>query len=124
MPWWAWLLIWVALSFALLGMLLLFAALLFRKVQAIAMELEHLASLTTILSDVDDILADQRAELAVLTGAAEARRRRDRVRFEASLRKQARRRASIQRAKELLEVDASRRDWFPAHDHPTQRNPR
>lgn len=124
MPWWSWLLIWAVLSLALIGMLALFAALLFRKLRSIAMELERLALLATILERADGILGDQHADIAVLADHAEVRRRRERVRFEASLRKQARRRASIQRAKELLAVDASGREWFPAHHHTTQRNPR
>jgi len=124
MPWWSWLLIWALLSLALLGLLALFAVLLFRKARAIAAELERLASLATILDQADGILSDQHAEIAVLADRAEVRRRRERVRFEASLRKQERRRASIQRAKELLKVDASGREWFPAHDHTTPQNPR
>lgn len=124
MPWWSWLLIWVVLSLALLGMLALFAVLLFRKARAVAAEMERLASLAAILEQANGILGDQHADIAVLADRAELRRRRERVRFEASLRKQARRHASIQRAKELLGVDASRRDWFPAHDHATQQNPR
>jgi hypothetical protein len=124
MPWWGWLLIWAGLTLALLGVLALFAVLLFGKVRAIALELERLASLAMILDRAGDILDDQRAEIAVLANIAEVRRRRERVRFAASLRRQARRRDSIQRAKELLRVDASQRDWFPAHDHTTQHDPR
>lgn len=124
MPWWGWLVIWAGLALALLGVLALFAVLLFGKVRAIALELERLASLTMILDRAGDILDDQRAEIAVLADIAQVRRRRERVRFEASLRRHARRRDSIQRAKELLRVDASQRDWFPAHDHTTQHDPR
>lgn len=123
MPWWVWFIVWAVLLLALIGMLALFAVLLFRKARAIAVELAHLASLATILDQTDRILDEQKVDIAVLADSAEMRRRRERVRFEAMLRRQARRRASIQRAKGLLRADATNRDWFPAHDHPTQQNP-
>jgi hypothetical protein len=124
MPWWGWLVIWTGLTLALLTVLALFAVLLFGKVRAIATELERLASLAMILDRAGAVLDDQRAEIAVLANIADVRRRREHVRFEASLRRQARRRDSIQRAKGLLRVDASQRDWFPAHDHTTRHDPR
>ena len=124
MPWWGWTIIWALLSLALLGMLALFAVSLFRKLTAIAIELEHLASQTARLDQTNRVLDDQRRELAILTGYLEVRRRRERVRSAALLRKQARRRASIQRAKELIRVDATQKDWFPAHDQASRHNPR
>lgn len=124
MPWWAWLIIWASLCLILLGTLALFAISLFFKIKAIAIELEHLASQTARLEQAERVLDDQRQELAVLAGYAKVRRRRERLRFEASLRTQARRRANIQRAKELIRVDAAQKDWFPAHDQTSHRKPR
>ncbi len=105
MQWWVWLVIWAFLAVALVGMLVLFAVWLFFKLRAIALELEHLASRAELLDQADRRLTDQRRELAVLADIAQLRRQRTRLRFEAMIRQQARRRASIQRAKELVRAD-------------------
>jgi hypothetical protein len=121
MPWWAWLLIWAVLLLSLLGMLALFAVLLFRKAGAVARELEHLASLATILDQADQVLDDQRADIAILENYAEVRRRRERVRFEAMTRRSARHSARIARAKSLIAVEADKRSWFVTAGPPKER---
>ena len=121
MPWWAWLLIWTSLSLALIGMLALFAMLLFRKAMAIATELEHLASLTAILDQADRILDDQRADIAVLARYADVRRRREQVRFEALTRRSVRHDIRIAKAHALTAVDADKRSWFVTPGPPKAR---
>jgi hypothetical protein len=121
MPWWAWLLVWAVLVLALVGMLALFAVLLFRKARAIAVELERLASLATILDQADQVLGDQRAEIAVLADSAEMRRLRERVRFDAMARRSARHNARIATAKALIAVEADKRSWFVTAVPPKER---
>lgn len=117
MPWWSWLIIWAFLTMAFLAMLALFAIALFRKTLAVMAALERLAMLTGILGTANDILDDQRADIAVLLGLAEVRRRRERVRSASAARRSARRGARITRAKSLIAVDASKRSWFVTTDH-------
>jgi hypothetical protein len=104
MPWWSWLIIWAFLAIGFLAMLALFA-------------LEKLAMLTEVLGTAGTILDDQRADIAVLLGLAEVRRRRARVRNASTARRAARRDTRIIRAKSLIAVDASKRSWFVTTNH-------
>ncbi|MCU1403538.1 MAG: hypothetical protein JWM70_1862 [Microbacteriaceae bacterium] len=116
MPWWSWFLIWGGLSLLLLMMLAAFGWLLFRKVMAVFGALEALGALAGLLHDADDILTDQRERISILDRGA-IRRRRDRVRELAMLRRQWRHDTRIARAKALIAVDASQREWFERGDH-------
>jgi hypothetical protein len=112
MPWWSWLIIWVVLVLALLAMFAAMAYRLFRKGVAVLTELERLGEKTEILQRVDEAVEERHAQLAILAGAAEMRRRRELVRAAALDRKAARHDARIARAKALTRVDASTREWF------------
>jgi len=116
-PWWSWLIIWAFLAFAFLAMLVLFAIALFRKTLAVMAALERLAMLSEILGTAHSIIDDQRADIAVLLGLAEVRRRRERVRNASAARRSARHEMRIARAKSLIAVDASKRSWFVTTDH-------
>ncbi|MEO7124453.1 MAG: hypothetical protein ABI400_15345 [Lacisediminihabitans sp.] len=105
-------------------MLVLFAVSLFFKAKAIAIELQHLASELARLDQADRTFDAQRQQIAILTDRAELRRRREQVRLRALVRKRERMSASIQRAQELVRVDAADKQWFPAHNQATQHNPR
>lgn len=117
MPWWSWLIIWAFLAIGFLAMLALFAVALFRKILAVMAALEKLAMLTEVLGTAGTILKDQRADIAVLLGLAEVRRRRERVRNASAARRAARRDTRITRAKSLIAVDASKRSWFVTTNH-------
>jgi hypothetical protein len=116
-PSWAWFVIWLLLSLLLAAMLALFAVTLFRKSLTIAAELGRLARLLEILDRAELIVAEQRADLAILARYAEVRSRNNRVRAESSLRSQSRHRDRVQRGRELLHIDATTEDWFPPHGH-------
>ncbi len=115
MPWWSWVVIWVALALALLGMLVWMAVRLFRKAGAVLDELDALASAAELLDRAAEVATEQHTELAILVGAEEMRRRRALVRADALARRSARRAARIIRAKALTRVDASTREWFSEH---------
>ena len=117
MPWWSWLIFWAFLATAFLAMLALFAVALFRKTLAVMAALAKLAMLTEILGTANDILDDQRADIAVLLSFAELHRRRERVRNASAARRSARHETRISRAKSLIAVDANKRSWFVTADH-------
>lgn len=114
MPWWSWIVIWVVLVLALVGMLAFMAFRLFRKGVAVLGELDTLASKMELLDRQDDELETSGRQLAILAGAAEMRARRAVVREAAMTRKADRHDARIARAKALTRVDASKREWFKA----------
>ena len=112
MPWWSWVIIWVVLVLALLGMLALMAWRLFRKGIAVLDALDGLASTTELLGSAGEDAERQRQELAILIGAEELRRRREYVRAAARERRGARRDSRIARGRALVKVDAASREWF------------
>jgi hypothetical protein len=114
MPWWSWVVIWVVLALALLGMLAFMAVRLFRKGVGVLDELGTLASKLELLQSESDELGRQKEQLAILAGAAYTRERRARVREAALARRAARHDSRIARAKALTKVDASTREWFKA----------
>jgi hypothetical protein len=114
MPWWSWIVIWGVLAVALLAMLAIMAFRLFRKGVGVLTELEALATKAELLDRAAEVVDEQRQELAILAGAAATRRRRELVREAALGRKAARHDARIARAKALIGVDASTREWFKA----------
>jgi hypothetical protein len=114
MPWWSWLVIWVLLALALVGMLTLMAFRLVRKGLAVLGELDVLASKLEILDREGDELDGQQRQLAILVGAAKMRERRALVRAAALERRARRREARLVRARALTAVDASTREWFKA----------
>ena len=115
MPWWSWVVIWVVLVLALVGMLAFMAWRLFRKGVAVLEELDGLASKTELLDRAADVAEQQRQELAILVGADELRRRRAIVRAAADARRGDRRDARLARGRALVKVDASSREWFSGH---------
>ena len=114
MPWWSWVVIWVVLVLALLGMLALMAWRLFRKGVAVLDELDALAATTELLDRAAEVAEEQRSELAILVGAEELRRRREFVRAAAAERKRERHEVRIARGRALVKVDPSSREWFSA----------
>jgi hypothetical protein len=121
MPWWSWVIIWVVLALALLGMLVFMAIRLFRKGVRVLDELGVLASKAELLDSVtdaaeaaEDAAAAQQQRLAILAGAEAMRERREFVRAAALDRKAARHDARIARAKRITSVDANSREWFKA----------
>ncbi len=114
MPWWSWLVIWVVLVLALLGMFAIMAFRLFRKGMGVLTELEALAGKAELLDLASEAVEEQRRELAILAGVARTRRRRELVREAAMARRSARHDARIARGRALLRVDASAREWFKA----------
>jgi len=116
MPWWSWVLVWGGLCLFLVAMLAAFGWLLFRKLLAVFDALEALADLTGLLQVADDILTDQRQRLSILDRDG-IRRRRDKVREQAMVRRQDRHDNRIARAKALIAVDASKQDWFGGAEH-------
>ena len=114
MPWWSWVVIWVVLVLALLGMLAFMAWRLFRKGVGVLEELDALAAKTELLDRAADVAEEQRRELAILVGAEERRRRREFVRAAAAERKSDRHDSRIARGKALVKVDPASREWFSA----------
>lgn len=113
--WWGWLVIWGSLALALLAVLAISAWLLFRKLLGLFDDLGELAGKTELLDRAEDVMDDQAVELAIMLGGAEVRRRRDDIRLAAMLRRDERRRARLDRARALIRVDASSREWFTSN---------
>lgn len=80
MPWWSWILIWLFLVFALLGMLAIFAVVLFRKMMTAADAVGELGDQVAALDATADELDPDRVRPAIFADAAEladgVRRRR------------------------------------------------
>jgi hypothetical protein len=112
MPWWSWIIIWVLLALALIGMFVVSGIRLFRKGVAVFDELEILASKLDVLDAASDAAEESRVQLAILAGSEETRRRRALVREAALDRREARHDARIARGRRITTVDASTRRWF------------
>ncbi|GAA1444292.1 hypothetical protein [Leifsonia poae] len=105
MPWWSWIVIWVVLVLALLGMLAFFAVRLFRKLMAAAAEVSALADKAQILSQRAEELREAPFRAAVFQDAEELREAREQAIAERSVARQARRDARVRRGKLLVNAD-------------------
>lgn len=71
MPWWSWILIWLFLVLALLGMLAIFAVVLFRKMMTAADAVGELGDQVAALDAAVDELDPDRRRPAIFADAAE-----------------------------------------------------
>jgi len=105
MPWWSWLVIWVVLVLALLGMLAIFAVVLFRKLMAAGRELSVLADKAEVLQRHSDALRDPPFHSAVFADLAELTAQHEQDKAERAYARQARRDARVRRGKLLTNAD-------------------
>jgi flagellar biosynthesis/type III secretory pathway M-ring protein FliF/YscJ len=105
MPWWSWVVIWVVLVLALLGMLTLFGFRLFRKLTAALDELGKLADKTDLLHQRSEELREERFQPAVFADASALRAARDQDLADRERRRQARRDSLVKRGKLLVRAD-------------------
>jgi uncharacterized membrane protein YccC len=105
MPWWSWVVIWVVLVVALLGMLTLFGFRLFRKLMAALDELGKLADKTELLQRRAEELAEERFHPAVFADVSELRDAREQDLADRERRRQARRDSLVKRGKLLVKAD-------------------
>lgn len=102
MTWWSWILIWLGLTLALLGMLALFAVSLFRKGTALLRQLEDLTAKMARLTEYAEAEPVRRAPPAILVPYEQVHRRRDERRELRQERILDRRAARVQRGKLLV----------------------
>jgi uncharacterized membrane protein YccC len=105
MPWWSWVVIWVVLVLALLGMLALFGFRLFRKLVATFDELGALADKAELLQLRSEELREERFQPAVFADAGALRAARDQNLADRERRRQARRDSLVKRGKLLVKAD-------------------
>lgn len=105
MPWWSWLVIWVVLGLAFIGMLVWFGIQLFRKTMATLDDLGKLADKAEILQQRADDLSQERFHPAVLDDAAVHQAAREQDRADRERRRQARRDSLVKRGKLLTNAD-------------------
>lgn len=105
MPWWSWVVIWVVLVLALLGMLTLFGFRLFRKLVATLDELGKLADKAELLQRRSEELGEKRFRPAVFADAGALRSARDQDLADRERRRQARRDSLVKRGKLLVHAD-------------------
>ncbi|WP_345764762.1 hypothetical protein [Diaminobutyricibacter sp. McL0608] len=105
MPWWSWVVIWVVLVLALLGLLALFGFRLFRKLMAALDELGKLADKTDLLQRRAEDLREERFRPAVFADAGALRAAREQDLADRERRRQARRDSLVKRGKLLVQAD-------------------
>lgn len=105
-------LVWICLVLALIGMLCIFAVVLFRKVIAVLQEFSDLVGRTAILDGVHRAEPGQRPTPAVLQSAAVAGSRWRSLRHDARERRSQRRSERLARGRELVRADAASIEWF------------
>ena len=105
MPWWSWVVIWVVLVVALLGMLTLFGFRLFRKLMATLDELGRLADKTELLHRRSEELREERFQPAAFADAGALRAAHEQDIADRERRRQARRDSLVKRGKLLVKAD-------------------
>ena len=106
MAWWAWLLIWVGLSLAMLGMLTWSGVRLFKKFMAVTHALGDLLDKVDLLESRTEELRAEPFEPAIFADASQLSDQRERDRADRERVRQIRRDSRVSRGKLLLRADA------------------
>jgi hypothetical protein len=111
MPWWSWVLIWVLLVVALLGMLALFGRMLFRKAMTAFDALGELSSRLELLDAASEAVAPEHFTNAILRDRAEVRQAHRVLAQLRADRKRLRRERRLVRGKLLVTADLRKRTF-------------
>lgn len=112
MPWWSWVVIWVALVLGLFGMLAYFGWSLFRKVMAAAREASALFEKAAILSERSGEMRYAAFHSAVFENPDILRAEREQAIADRRVARQARRDRRVRRGKILVTADPFRYSYL------------
>ncbi|BDZ47281.1 hypothetical protein [Naasia aerilata] len=111
MPWWSWVLIWVLLVLAMLGMLALFGWWLFRKAMTAFEALGELTSKLELLDAASDEVSPRHFTNAILRDRAEVQEAHRVLADLRADRKRVRRESRLARGKLLVTADLRKRTF-------------